>query len=827
MSQHPANDKTASMNEINKQPQAEFIQLKNVIKNLPISIYWKDKNGVYLGCNDYQAEMAGFTSDADMIGKTDYDFPWKDYADELRRIDQEIMRGGVPKELEETPLLASGKKITMLTNKAPLRDEQGKIIGIMGISVDITACKETQDALQKAKEEAIAREKITKTDIRNIEQHLNSVIESIAGNHWWKDLDGRYRGFNDALTKALGLESTIDILGKTDYELLWTGGAAELVKHDKEVIVSRRPLTYEEEVPVEDGKALTFLVTKVPLKDENNNIIGTIGTSIDITAQKNAQVQLRIAKEKAEEASQAKSDFIANVSHDLRTPLSGILGAAELLKTRVSQNEQAIPHQIVQASKVLLNLFDEIIEYIKLEENRPSLKTDQLGIKSIVNDIVNLLTPSANLKKLKLKVNLDASIPQYLIGDTSRIYRILLNLVSNAIKFTKKGFVAIHATLAKEREKDIILKIVIEDSGIGIPSNKFDQIFTRFTRLTAAQQGAFKGAGLGLSIVKQFIEEMNGEIYVESELNKGSKFICVLSFKKSLLNENVIQTEVKRSMSKSKTRRSKRVLNTQAHLSLPTLLNTKHTPNVLLIEDDLLAQTVTKYNVEAFNCSVDIANSGHQAIAMFKKKKYHLVLTDIGLPDINGYEVTEMIRKFETKTNGHVPIIAVTAYANTQDKQRCIQAGMDEVLTKPLMIEVVRDILEIHLKEEEIQQAISQASQKETSKHLNAIDLDLGAKLINGDHESARNMLKILVEELPNEKKMIEGAYKKRNYQELAKLVHKLHSGTCYCGTPKLKEASEKLEQTIKSNDNRAMKVPYDYLIEQIVAVINAYKELR
>jgi two-component system aerobic respiration control sensor histidine kinase ArcB len=813
--------------ELNKPQQAEIWQLRNIIKNLPISIYWKDKNGVYLGCNDYQAEMAGFATDADIIGKTDYDFPWKGYADEVGKIDQDIMQAGVSKELEQATILPSGKKAILFTHKAPLRDAQGKVIGIMGASIDITARKEAEVALQRAKEEVAAREKATKSDVKNIQQHLDSVIESIAGNHWWKDINGRYMGCNEAVAKFVGFNSSTALIGRTDHELPWISRefANELVKHDSEVIVTGLPLTYEETIPAVDGRALIFLVTKVPLKDENGNIIGTIGTSVDITEQKNAQIQLRIAKEKAEEASQAKSNFIANVSHDLRTPLSGILGAAELLKTRVAQSEQTIPHQIAQASKVLLSLFDEIIEYIEAEENSPPLKDEQFVIKNIAHDIVTLLTPSANQKKLKLKANLGPSIPPYLIGDTSRTYRILLNLVSNAIKFTHKGFVAIHITVAKKTDKNIILRVVIEDSGMGIPRNKLDQIFTRFTRLNPAQEGDFKGAGLGLSIVKQFIEEMSGEIYVESQLNKGSKFICILPFKKSLLDADVIQIEKNNSLLKNKKRQLRKDTFISAHQSLPAFLNNKNPFHVLLIEDDLLAQTVAKHNLEAFNCSVDIASSGREAISMFKKKQYHLILTDVGLPDISGYEITETIRKLETKTKNHVPIMAVTAYVDAKGKQRCIQAGMDEVLAKPLMRDVVRDVLEIHFKTEEIQKALSQANQKGKSEHLAIIDLDLGQKLINGNREAAKNLLKMLVEQLPNDKKMIEAAYKKNNYHELANLVHKLHSATCYCGTPRLKEVSAKAEKIIKSNNKKAIKAYYDYLIEQIMAVINVYKE--
>jgi two-component system aerobic respiration control sensor histidine kinase ArcB len=714
-------------------------------------------------------------------------------------------------EFQQSFTSPSGQKRSAVWKIIPRHDSANHFSGIILLGTDIS------------------KEKNANTNIKNVELHLESVIESIAGNHWWKDINGCYMGFNGVLTKVLGFKSSDEIIGKTDSEIFETAMAAELIKNDREVITTGKSLTYEERVPTVDGRTLTFIVTKVPLRNEFGDIVGTIGTSVDITELKSVQAQLKIAKEQAEKASQAKSDFIANISHDLRTPLSGILGAAELLKSRVSHSAEKIPYQIADASKVLLNLFDEIIEYIKTEADSPQLQNNQFSMKQIVDDIVSLLKLAAEDKKLKLKVILDTSIPNYLIGDISRIHRILLNLVSNAIKFTKKGFVAINITLAKENEKAVILKIIVKDTGIGIPSNKLDQIFTRFTRLNTAYQGTFKGAGLGLSIVKQFVEEMGGEIHVESQLNKGSQFICVISFKKSLLDEDVLKIEKQQITKKNKSADSVNEENSRSQTNVP--ITFKHGPiaNVLLIEDDPLSQTIAQHNLEAFNCIVDITNSGYEAIAMFKKKNYHLVLTDVGLPDINGYQITTAIRAIEAETNRHslVPIIAVTAHVDAKDKKHFLELGGNEILAKPLLIDTIRVILVNYLGINKIPAAIIKTTIIESTQHSYPIDLDLGAKLIKGNRKAAKEMLALLIEELPSNKKEMASAYKKHNYLKLMKLAHRLHGATCYCGTPKLKEAAAKLEKIIASNKKKFIKQCYEILIEQIEAVMQAYNELK
>ena len=660
--------------------------LEAVIESIAGYHWWKDKNGRYMGCNKTLALSADLNSPKDIIGKTDYDMPWSKQADELTKNDDQVIKSGVSLNFEETFTTRNGKTLTFSVIKVPLRDERGTIIGTIGSSVDITQQKNMILKLAYDKQQS---------EIDN-QAKLESIINSIAGNHWWKDLSGRYRSCNEELLKSIGLAAE-DIIGKTDYELMDAAQAELLVKNDLEVIASGLPHRHEEQITLQDGKVLTFLVTKVPFKDHDGNIIGTIGNSFDITAQKNALTQIKIAKEQAENANRIKSDFIANMSHDLRTPLAGILGLASILERRIDVEEKDLMHSIVQSSKVLLNLFNEIIEYIQIESGNLPSQNIQFEIRSVLSEVVELVTPCIKDKGLNLIITIDKDVPTYLVGDKLRIHRIILNLVSNAIKFSEAGNIKITFQISKREDANIELKATVEDNGIGIPEDQLDQIFTRFTRLNSAYDGVFKGVGLGLSIVKQFINDLRGNIFVESQVGIGSKFTCIVPFQAVCLDDAQLDNKNTEPLTESNVH-----IMDANHMhcgnygkDLPQIINNNSSSfSVLLVEDDLLAQKIAKLVFEELGCHVDIANTGGQAVGKAEKNSYSLILMDVGLPDINGCEATKKIKLFDKKAGRFTPIVALTAHADIQNKEQCILSGMEAVLAKPIQSFMARGLIE-------------------------------------------------------------------------------------------------------------------------------------
>lgn len=376
---------------------------------------------------------------------------------------------------------------------------------------------------------------------------LKSVIDNLPGSIYWKDRNGVYLGrnvFSHEKSKSVNLEddtSTQDsLIGKTDYDYFSKEVADGYRKNDLEVMETGKELVKEETVVFPDGKKLIQLSSKRPLRDEKGNITGVIGNTVDITHLKEIEAELREAKEQLEIANNIKTDFIRNMEHDIRTPLGGVWGLANYLwKHEPDAQKKAYLGDITNCAKELMDYCNGILDFSKIELGILPILEKKFNLKKVIDRIMIIETPPAGLKKLNLTLDYDNHLPTILIGDPYRLERMLLNLVSNAIKFTEKGNVILRVKLLKyaKDNKNSIVRFIIEDTGIGIPQEKQDFIYEKFYRITPSNKNIYKGIGLGLRVVRQFITEMNGEIDLKSELGKGSTFICILPFKLPLTAE--------------------------------------------------------------------------------------------------------------------------------------------------------------------------------------------------------------------------------------------------------------------------------------------------
>ena len=366
---------------------------------------------------------------------------------------------------------------------------------------------------------------------------------------FWKDRRSVYLGCNQRYAELVGLSSPEAIIGQTDQNLNWqpTGDTATLFQQGDQHTLSGSPITNQEETLVlPSGKKIIALVSKLPIVDGDGQALGVVGYFSDITELKEKESELQKAKQQAEAANRAKSAFMANISHDIRTPLSGLVGFAE---TAASRYHTAQEHDdlccLVQAGHALLKLLNEVVEFSRLECGALPHAELKFNLAELLSHVIALEKPSVAAKKLAFKVTVDKKIPTYLIGDSVRLHRILLNLISNAIKFTHTGFVNLTAELAQQKDRELILKFAIQDSGVGIPADQQALIFSRFTRLIPSYQGHYSGSGLGLAVVKQFVNDLHGEIYVESKEQQGSIFTCLIPCRQALIpdTQNAVKME--------------------------------------------------------------------------------------------------------------------------------------------------------------------------------------------------------------------------------------------------------------------------------------------
>jgi len=365
---------------------------------------------------------------------------------------------------------------------------------------------------------------------------LEDILALMPGHVYWMDRDGVYQGCNDAQAKSAGLKNRKEIIGKHNKDLPWNYHTdilpEALDKINQEVLESGKTIVTEEPAQLANGEQATFLSSKVPMRNQANEVIGMVGISIDITQLKNTEKSLQETKAAAEVANRLKTEFMRNMEHDIRTPFSGILGLSQCLwEEEIDGTKKENLNLIVQSAKELLDYCNTILDFEKIESGASPVLEKKFSLKQLIEKAIKLEHSAAQHKHLQLTFKHDETIHKMLLGDSDRLYRILLNLLGNAIKFTNAGSIELKTKLLEQTNQQIIIQLTIQDSGIGISNEQKDLIFERFTRLSQSNKGFYKGLGLGLQVVKRFIHELQGEIDVTSKIGKGTTFTCTLPFR--------------------------------------------------------------------------------------------------------------------------------------------------------------------------------------------------------------------------------------------------------------------------------------------------------
>lgn len=383
-------------------------------------------------------------------------------------------------------------------------------------------------------------------DFRNKPQDrlrlLEHIVALIPGYVYWLDQEGRYQGCNDNLAHALGLASREAIVDLVPYANLSDDKACALRTSDAEVMQAGVVTTREEPGIRHDGSAGIFLTKKAPLYDEHNQIVGLLAVSFDITDQKQAEQQMQAANEKSKIAAELQSEFIQNMEHDIRTPFNGICGIAQYLcDIEEDADKKELLGDLSRSAGELLEYCNGVLDFSKIASGTAPVISKKFSLQQLVDQVVALEKPAIVERELQLTVDIREDTPEWVIGDAYRLHRVLMNLLSNAIKFTHQGEISIELKVITDpsNPKDLCLYLVVRDTGVGIPREKLHMIYEAFSRVSPSNQNEYRGLGLGLRIVKQFIDEMGGEIDVDTKLDKGTAFACSIPLKLPLVSEQV------------------------------------------------------------------------------------------------------------------------------------------------------------------------------------------------------------------------------------------------------------------------------------------------
>ena len=374
------------------------------------------------------------------------------------------------------------------------------------------------------------------------------------------------------------------------------------------------------------------------------------------------------AKEAAERANASKSQFLANMSHELRTPLNGIIGLAEVLidHDNLTSVQKSHVSLIKNSGWHLVELINDILDLARMDSGREELSRDSFNLYRLISDTVDLLEPKAKLQGIKMLVDYQKDMPQEYIGDARRIRQIVTNLVANAVKFTHEGQVNISATYRHKKKESLDAILSISDTGIGIPKESIKRLGKPFYQVDGTVTRRFGGSGLGLSISKKIAELMGGYIEIESEVGKGSTFTCHLPLE--------IEEE-------------KEIISRSYDIS------GKYKGHILVVEDEFTNSLVCDFLLEKMGCSHDLATDGAQAVEKYRTTAYDAILMDCKMPVLDGYEATKRIRELEKETGKKTPIIACTAHVGEENIEKCITAGMDDFMSKPLGFEIFHEVL--------------------------------------------------------------------------------------------------------------------------------------
>ena len=553
---------------------------------------------------------------------------------------------------------------------------------------------------------------------------------------------------------------------------------------------------------LKDGKLTDVLFNGAVYKDEEGNIIGAVVVARDITEQKKSEKELiesktfaelasSVAEEakiiaeaatiKANEAVKSKQQFLSNMSHEIRTPMNAIIGFTKVvLKTELTAKQKEYLTAIKMSGDALIVLINDILDLAKVDAGKMIFEKTPFKLKLSIKAMLHLFETKIQEKNLKLVTHYDTAIPNVLLGDPVRLHQIILNLVSNAVKFTNVGKITVSVKLVAETDEDVAIKFSVTDTGIGVCDNKIEKIFENFQQATSGTSRIFGGTGLGLAIVKQLVEAQNGTIEVESTVGKGSNFSFVIYFDKTQVEE-VLEPEI---------------------LEIDTeIKNTK----ILVVEDMELNQLLMKTLLDDFGFECEIAANGKIAIEKLEKNSYDIILMDLQMPEMNGFEATEQIRQ---KMKLTLPIIALTADVTTVDVAKCKSVGMNDYISKPVDERLLYSKLLSFIKKPIaiIENQINGNKQIQTIKY---VDLSYLSQLTKANAKLMTEMIEVYLKQTPPLLNSMKQSFRDKDWKLLKATAHKIIPSFAIMGintqyedlAKKIQEYAEKLDHALELND--------------------------
>ena len=899
------------LDQTEKRLHEQHAFLKTLIQTIPDLVWLKDTEGVYQACNLEFEKFIGFTED-EIVGKTDYDFVAPELADFFRHHDRLAMAASKSTVVDEWITYASdGRRVLLRTTKTPMYDQDGQLIGVLGVGHDMTDAHDQQKALSEARQvretildsipgvfyamnehgvftfwnrnfpqiterdeaelgqlnalelfagserEAVAQRirEVFVAGSSDVEAHLvtksgkrlpyyftgrriqidgkpvlvgtgidigprkaaeqalqrmNKELEERVrqntadlqatymklrdtqfamdavgiGIHWVDTESGRFIHANKVAAELLGY-SLEELLQKTvsDIDPHFPPAAFREVCERLRVAGS---MQFETEQMTREGRLVPVEMTIYYDAGNENSPPRLIAFMSDITRRKQIEQELREAKERADAANLAKSTFLANMSHEIRTPLNAILGLNHLMQT----DPQLTPQQadrlqkMESASRHLLSIINDILDLSKIEAGRLELDYDNFHLSAVIDNVASIIRESARSKGLQLETDPDG-VPLWLYGDVTRLRQALLNMASNAVKFTEQGSVAVRALLLDRQGDDLLVRFEVADTGIGLSGEQQARLFQNFQQADSSTARKYGGTGLGLALTKRLVEMMGGEVGVISQPGQGSTFWFTVRLRKGH-GPLPVRPPVD-------------YLNQTSNHPLQAYRGAR----ILLAEDNPINIEVVQEMLHAGGFHVEVAQNGRLAVDRANEGNFDLLLMDMQMPEMDGPQAASLIRQLPGYAR--TPILALTANAFSEDRRICLEAGMNDVLTKPIEPAVLYQAIAHWLTDKQAP-AMRQLPEKTVSGpeplaqlgDFPGIDVHCGLRYLNGRTDRYLALLRQFLLAHAQDTDRMDELLQQRSLAEAQRLAHTLKGAGSTLGLLEVAAAAAALDAQLK-----------------------------
>jgi PAS domain S-box-containing protein len=735
---------------------------RNLIENAGAVMYTTDQIGNISFANSRVTDLTGFTVE-ELLGKHFSILLEPKRVQEIVSFYVKQFSSNIQATILEFPIRTKQGEEKWVEQSAQLLTDENRITGFQCMVKDISEKKKVEEELNRSE---VKR--------KENEYQLNAIMDNSIALIYIKDMDGRYLMANTKFKQTFGLTDEM-VIGLTDYDFNPKEKADHYKQLDEEIIKSLQPQETEEQIETPWGTR-SLLSLKFPLITPDGKLLGISCIATDITDKIELQKQLIRSLEKAESAQQIQEQFLANMSHEIRTPMNGIQGMTRLLlETKLTDDQRKFTNMINRSLNNLVVIVTNVLDFSNLKTGKLTLDSSVFDFYELLEEGKKQIERDLTSKNLAFRLTIDPNVPRFVKSDARRVRQILSNLVGNAVKFTNSGEIALHVSVISQTAEQADIHFLLTDTGIGIAANKLETIFESFAQAEKKISSGYGGAGLGLTISKGLIELLGGTISVKSNPGKGSEFSFHILFELTGKQENIAQ---------------------QTDYSLQ--LKGK---KILVVEDNMVNQMLISFVLKKVHIVPDMAANGKEAINLCEKNHYDLIIMDLQMPEMDGYETTIYLREEMKLTT---PIIAMTATALLEDQERSARVGMNDFMIKPfdftdLYTRLVRLLFTDGAEAAPVELSTEmEIAETETEEPL--YDLSLLEEL--DDKNALLDVLMLFFESTPDDMKTLELLAKEDRIPELYKMAHKLKSAVAMIQSLQLRDLLKTIETNAKEEKN-------------------------